>query len=82
MDKLRVSIVSPEETLFEGEVESIVVPGEKGRFEVLRNHAPIISTLVAGSVVCKGGSEGDFEQAIKGGFIDVVQNEVSICVEV
>jgi len=82
MDKLRVSIVSPEETLYEGEVESIVVPGEKGRFEVLRNHAPIISTLVAGSVVCKGGSEGDFEQAIKGGFIDVVQNEVSICVEV
>ena len=82
MDKLRVSIVSPEETLFEGEVESIVGPGEKGRFEVLRNHAPIISTLVAGSVVCKGGSEGDFEQAIKGGFIDVVQNEVSICVEV
>jgi len=82
MDKLRVSIVSPEETLYEGEVESIVVPGEKGRFEVLRNHAPIISTLVAGSVVCKGGSDGDFEQAIKGGFIDVVQNEVSICVEV
>lgn len=76
---LRVDIVSPEKTLFSGEVECLVIPGEKGTFEVLHNHAPIISNLVAGKVVCKGNAA--FEVAIKSGFVEVAQNVVSVCVE-
>ena len=76
---LHVTIVSPEQTLFEGSVDSITVPGEQGRFEVLKGHAPIISSLTEGTVVCTG--EEPYELNIKGGFIEVSLNHVSLCVE-
>ena len=71
---LRLRIVSPEKIIFTGEVDSVLVPGELGEFEILNNHAPIISTLSEGRVVYKIGEES-------GGFVEVQKNEVSICVE-
>lgn len=79
-DALQITIVSPETTLFEGSADSIIVPGEKGQFEILKQHAPIISSLSAGKVVCNGPTP--FEQEIKGGFVEVAHNRVSLCVEV
>lgn len=76
---LHVSIVSPERKLFEGETERIAVPGEMGRFEVRHNHAPIISTLTAGTVTCVGSETVSI--AIAGGFVEVARNVVSVCVE-
>lgn len=49
-----LEIISPEATLFSGEVESLSLPGTNGSFQVLENHAPIVSTLQAGSVKIKG----------------------------
>ena len=77
---MKVNIVSPEKTLYSGEVEGVEVPGENGRFEVLNNHAPIISSLTAGIVTCKGAEP--FTLEISGGFIEVAHNEISICVEI
>ena len=51
---MKVVIVSPEKTLYEGEAEGVKLPGVKGRFEVLNGHAPIVSTLAAGTVECVG----------------------------
>ena len=48
---MKVIIVSPEKVLYQGDASSVVVPGEKGRFEILDHHAPIISTLTKGTVV-------------------------------
>jgi len=48
-----LEIVSPEATLFSSEVDSVVVPGVKGEFEMLHNHAPIVSTLKAGVIRIK-----------------------------
>lgn len=79
-DTLQVTIVSPETTLFEGAADSVVVPGEKGQFEILKQHAPIISSLTAGIVICNGPTS--FEQTIKGGFVEVANNRVSLCIEV
>ena len=76
---LNVKILSPEKTLFSGEAESVKVPGEKGRFEILPGHAPIISSLIAGKVVCSG--KDNLELDIKGGFVDVKRDKVSVCVE-
>ena len=45
-----LEIISPEKTLFKGEVESILFPGTYGDFQVLNNHAPIVSTLTRGKV--------------------------------
>ena len=46
-----VEIITPDAKLFEGEVKSIKLPGANGGFEILNNHAPIISTLTAGSCI-------------------------------
>ena len=73
---LKLKIVSPERIEFTGEVESVKVPGMMGNFEILTDHAPIISSLQKGIV------EYDGQQIeIHGGFVAVQKNEVSICVE-
>ncbi|MBQ9229626.1 MAG: ATP synthase F1 subunit epsilon [Prevotella sp.] len=73
---LQLKIVSPEKVEFTGEVERILVPGQQGQFEILNNHAPIISILQKGVV------EYDHEQLpILGGFVEVQKNVVSLCVE-
>ena len=74
---LKLKIVSPEKVEFTGDVERVKVPGAMGSFEILQNHAPIISTLQKGVV------EYDGQQlAILGGFVEVQKNEVSLCVEI
>lgn len=73
---LKLKIVTPERVEFDGEVEQVVVPGTQGQFEILNNHAPIISTLQKGMVVYDGN-----ELPVLGGFVEVQKNEVSICVE-
>ena len=49
-----LEIISPEATLFIGEVESLTLPGTNGSFQLLENHAPIVSTLQGGAVKIKG----------------------------
>lgn len=78
---LTLRIVSPERVVFTGEVDSVLVPGTVGQFEILNDHAPIISTLAEGKVVysVKGTKK---ELRIVGGFVEVKKNEVSLCVEI
>lgn len=76
---MKVTIVSPERTLFTGEASSVLVPGTKGRFEILNHHGPIISTLSAGTVRCT--ADETFEVEVSGGFVEMHDNEVSVCVE-
>lgn len=78
---LKLKIISPEKIEFDGEVESVLVPGTMGQFEILTDHAPIISTLDKGFVEY-GTREGKRRLNILGGFVQVKKNEVSLCVEV
>lgn len=79
---LKLKIVSPEKIEFEGDVESVLVPGSLGQFEILVNHAPIISSLDKGKVVyaVPGGEKRSLD--IIGGFVEVQKNVVSLCVEI
>lgn len=79
---LRLKVISPEKILFDRDVESVTVPGTLGEFEVLENHAPIISSLNAGKMMFVVPNEGKMEINIAGGFVEVQKNEVSLCVEV
>jgi F-type H+-transporting ATPase subunit epsilon len=73
---LQLKIVSPEKVEFTGEVERVLVPGLQGQFEILNNHAPVISILQKGVV------EYDQERlSILGGFVEVQKNVVSLCIE-
>ena len=77
---LQLRIVSPEKIEFDGAVESVLVPGTMGQFEILNDHAPIISTLQKGTVEYTT-SEGKVQFEIQGGFVEVQKNVVSLCVE-
>lgn len=77
---LNLKIVSPEKVVYDGTVERVVVPGTSGEFEILVNHAPIISTLEKGRLVFHD-SEGQHELMVNGGFVEVQKNNVNICVE-
>jgi len=78
---LKLKIVTPERIAFDGEVSSVLVPGTMGQFEILNNHAPIISTLGKGFVEYIT-SEGRQQINVSGGFVSVQHNEVSLGVEV
>ncbi len=77
---LRLKIVSPEKIVYQGDVESVLVPGTKGSFEILNDHAPIISSLSEGTVEYST-KEGKKQFNIHSGFVEVKKNEVSLCVE-
>lgn len=77
---MNLTIISSHSVLFSGEAESVTFPGVKGSFTVLKNHAPIISVLVPGKLVCKmeGGETKEID--VKGGLVDVADNKISVCV--
>lgn len=79
-DNIHLTILTPEKTLLEKLVSKISLPGSKGRFMILRNHAPLISSLEEGDLVYE--SEGVEERVhVMSGFVEVVDNEVVVCVE-
>ena len=78
---LQLRIVSPEKVEYDGAVESVLVPGTAGQFEILNDHAPIISTLQKG-VVEYATKEGQVSLNILGGCVEVQKNVVSLCVEI
>lgn len=77
---MTLEILTPDKTVYEGEVNSVTVPGVQGSFEVLSNHAPIISTLEDGKVIIrsKTGLETFF---IKGGVVEVLNNKIIVLAE-
>ena len=77
---MRIRILTPSEALFEGEVESVTLPGTLGSFTVLDSHAPIISSLESGKVVVKE-TNGAHEYALNSGFVEVKDNIVTVCLE-
>ena len=79
---LKLKIVSPERIEFEGEVDSVLIPGSMGQFEILVNHAPIISSLDKGRVVYTLPGDEKKSLDICGGFVEVQKNVVSLCVEI
>ena len=81
MDVIKLHIVSPEGTLVEQAVSAVTLPGTVGPFEVLKDHAALISSLVKGDIVYVAeGAENHLPIAC--GFVEVRDNKVVACVEV
>lgn len=76
---MTLKIISAEKILFEGEVASVTLPGEMGRFTVLPHHASIVSTLVSGTIAYTQETETS-EVEVAGGIVDVDRDVVSVCV--
>jgi F-type H+-transporting ATPase subunit epsilon len=77
---MHLDIITPDKKLFSGEVTSVLVPGTAGQFQVLNNHAAIISTLMKGKVVIKT-KEGEKSFEVKSGVIEVLKNNIVVLVE-
>jgi F-type H+-transporting ATPase subunit epsilon len=75
-----LEIITPDKKVFSGEVSSVSVPGTDGRFQLLNNHAPIISTLLNGAVKVRD-KEGEKVFNVKGGVIENLDNKVIILAE-
>ena len=70
-----LEILTPEKKIFEGDVTLATFPGADGSFQVMDNHAPLISLLKEGAVEYKG-KEGAHQLNVTGGVVEVLKNKV------
>lgn len=77
---LKVSVISPERVLFEGEVQGVVAPAFDGEVGILTGHAPMLTLLGRGELRLTGaGAESRF--TVQGGFLQVVDDTVRVVTE-
>ncbi len=76
-----LEIITPDQKLYSGEVDLIQVPGSKGSFEILRNHAPIISTLEQGKIKIVDIKGGTTFFEVDGGVIEAKNNKIIVLAE-
>jgi F-type H+-transporting ATPase subunit epsilon len=90
-----LEIVTPESSIFKGDVETVTVPGVDGEFQMLNNHAPIVSLLQKGKVKFSGdisieeafqnkfteGAKNSFELLINSGTVELKENKIIILVD-
>ena len=77
---MHLEIITPDKKIYSGEVTSVSVPGSAGRFQMLKDHAPIISTLLNGKVKIKD-KDGVKEFEVKGGVVENLKNKIIILAE-
>ena len=78
---MKLEIITPDKKIYEGDISSIRVPGKKGSFQVLKDHAPIISTLENGPVIIVDLALNVVNYEISGGVIEVKQNKIILLAE-
>jgi F-type H+-transporting ATPase subunit epsilon len=77
---MTLEILTPDKKVYEGEANSVTLPGTLGQFEILNNHAPIISTLEDGKLIIRNsGKEEVF--LIQGGVVECLNNVVTVLAE-
>ena len=77
---LKVSVISPEAALFEGDASAVVAPAYDGEVGILTGHAPMMTLLGKGSLRIDGAG-GERRFAIEGGFLQVINNQVRVVTE-
>jgi F-type H+-transporting ATPase subunit epsilon len=78
MAELNIEIITPDKVVFKGEIISVTVPGVKGRFQVLKNHAPLVSIFEIGMIEVVTPNKNSSFYATGGGTIEVLNNNVLI----
>jgi F-type H+-transporting ATPase subunit epsilon len=79
---IQLTVLSPSRTVLETMVSKVTLPASKGRFMVLRDHAPVISSLDEGDVVYETASGQVEKLHVLSGFVEVCDNVVTVCAEV
>lgn len=77
----KLVIVTPEQIIYDGEVSSIVAPGDLGYLGILADHAPIITSLTTGKLEITDSNGAKNSMMISGGFMEVVKNTATILID-
>ena len=78
---MHLEILSPENKIFEGEVNSVIFPESNGKFQILNNHAPLISFLKEGEILYEKNNKNE-KLSISGGVVEVIKNKISALIEI
>jgi len=78
---MNVEILTPDKKLFSGDAEYVNVPGVMGGTGILRNHAPLISSLKAGKIKVRDMAKKEFVFEVKGGIVEVRNDKVIVLAE-
>lgn len=79
--QFKLEIVTPKKIVYSGDVLSFTAPGVVGSFQVLYNHAPLLSAIGVGEIKLRDAQGQEMRYATSGGFVDVVNNSVSMLAE-
>ncbi|RRB03770.1 ATP synthase F1 subunit epsilon [Larkinella rosea] len=77
---MHLEIITPDKKVFTGEATAVTFPGTEGQFQVLNDHAPIVSTLAKGPVTIATGT-GTQTFTVDGGVVEVLNNNVLVLAE-
>jgi F-type H+-transporting ATPase subunit epsilon len=78
---MKIEIITPEKTIYRGEVEMVQLPGLDGLFAILNNHAPMIAALGMGRVKILDAEKTTHYFEITGGILEVLKNKVLVLAE-
>lgn len=78
---MTLEIITPEKEMYNGTVTSVKVPGSSGEFEILNNHASIVSSLIKGNIRVINDKQEELNFNIKGGVIEMQNNKIVILAE-
>ncbi|MBK8723867.1 MAG: ATP synthase F1 subunit epsilon [Saprospiraceae bacterium] len=78
---MNIIVLTPDKEIFNGAIKSVKVPGKDGQFQVLNNHAAIVSALTEGEVTIAKEDGSKLKFNIEKGFLEVFRNEVSLLVQ-
>jgi F-type H+-transporting ATPase subunit epsilon len=76
--EFKLSILTPERTVFEGPVEYVQVPGTEGYLGVLANHAPLVTALAEGLMTVRKSGGAEEQWKVAGGFFEVSHNQATV----
>ncbi|MDP3927392.1 MAG: ATP synthase F1 subunit epsilon [Bacteroidia bacterium] len=74
---MQLDIITADKTLFSGEIDAVTLPGIAGKFQILKGHAALISSLEKGMIVVKDKA-GKQEFEVNGGVVEVLNNKVTV----
>lgn len=77
---MKLQILTPDKTVYDGEAQALLVPGATGPFEILKDHAPILSSLVKGDLRVKAEGRETY-YTVSGGFVEFHRNQAVVLAE-
>lgn len=78
---MHLEVITPEQKVFEGEVTIATLPGSDGSFQIMKNHAPLVSSLAKGKLSYETNDGDLMEHEIEGGVVEVLNNQIIVLAE-